>query len=254
VSNADLCAIAVMAKAPRAGAVKTRLCPPLSPEEARSMSAAFLRDVTENIRQAAAQAPVRGFVAFAPAGTEALFDGCLAPGTGLVLADGAIEAPPNVAGFGLCLLHAVRSLLDLGFGAACVLNADSPTLPRAFLRELVSSLLRPGGDRAVMGPAEDGGYYVLGLKAAHAGMFADIAWSTDRVAEETRARSAELGLDLTELPPWFDVDGPVALRRLMDEADPPPWQPGGSSVPFAAPATMDVLAPLRLSGRIAVAG
>ncbi len=217
------------------------------------MGAAFLRDVTENIRQAAAQAPVRGFVAFAPAGAEALFDGYLAPGTGLVLADGAIEAPPGVQGFGLCLLHAIRSLLDLGFGTACVLNADSPTLPTAFLRDLARALLRPGGDRAVLGPAEDGGYYVLGLKAAHAGMFSDIAWSTERVAEQTRARAAELGLDLTELPAWFDVDGPAALRRLMDETEPPP-QTGGSAVPFAAPATMDALAPLRLSGRIAASG
>lgn len=253
MSNAGLCAVAVMAKAPRAGAVKTRLCPPLLPEEARAMGAAFLRDVTENVRQAQAQAPVRGFVAFAPAGTEALFDGCLAPGTGMVLADGAIEAPPGVRGFGLCLLHAVRSLLAQGFGAACVLNADSPTLPTAFLRDLARSLLRPGGDRAVLGPAEDGGYYVLGLKAAHAGMFANIDWSTERVADQTRARAAGLGLALTELPPWFDVDGPDALRRLLNETS--LARPlGDAPAPFAAAATAAALARLRLDERITASG
>jgi uncharacterized protein len=249
VSNAGLCAVAVMAKAPRPGAVKTRLCPPLSPDEAWAMSAAFLRDVTENIRQAAAQAPLRGFVAYAPAGTEALFDGCLAPGTELILADGATDAAPGVQGFGLCLLHAVRSLLALGFGAACVLNADSPTLPTAFLRDMAHLLLRSREDRAVLGPADDGGYYVLGLKAAHAGMFANIAWSTDRVAEQTRACAAGLGLDLSELPPWFDVDGPAVLRRLLREAT-SPLLPGGPA-PFAAPATVAALARLRLDERLA---
>ena len=105
------CAVAVLAKAPRPGRVKTRLSPPLLPEEASMMSAAFLRDITANIAAASRDAPITGWVAYAPAGLEALFDGMLEPGTGLVLADGAIEAPPDVQGFGLCLLHAVRALL-----------------------------------------------------------------------------------------------------------------------------------------------
>ncbi|MBC7799630.1 MAG: DUF2064 domain-containing protein, partial [Gemmatimonadaceae bacterium] len=75
-----------MAKAPRPGQVKTRLQTVLEPEEAAALSAAFLRDVTANIQAAAAAAPIHGFVAYAPAGQEARFDGLLAPGTGLVLA------------------------------------------------------------------------------------------------------------------------------------------------------------------------
>ena len=100
------CAIAVMAKAPRAGHSKTRLSPPLLPDEARRMSAAFLRDITENIRRAAAEADIVGYVAYAPAGLEGLFDGVLAPGTELVLADGTGDMPAGVQGFGRSLLHA----------------------------------------------------------------------------------------------------------------------------------------------------
>src|SRR4051795_7184312 len=127
------CAIAVMAKAPRPGHVKTRLQAVLAPDEAAKIGAAFLCDITANLRQAARRAPIVPYVAYAPLGQEARFDGLLAPGTKLVLADGTDGDAPDVEGFGRCLLHATRSLLGMGYGAACVLNADSPTLPTALL-------------------------------------------------------------------------------------------------------------------------
>ena len=208
-----LCAIAIMAKAPRPGHCKTRLVPPLTFEAAASLGAAFLLDTTTNIA-AARDACVAGYVAYAPAGHETLLEPHLAPGTSLVLADGAIDAPDNVQGFGRCLLHAIRALLEAGHDAACVLNADGPTLPTAILRR-TAAILAPPGDRAVLGPAEDGGYYLLGLKRAHAAMFADIAWSTADVADATRARARSIGLDLVELPSWYDVDDEPALDRLL---------------------------------------
>lgn len=238
------CAIAVMAKAPRPGQVKTRLSPLLQPHEAAQMSAAFLRDVTANIALASQEAAVSGWIAYAPAGFEELFDGMLEPGTRLILADGGIEAPPEVQGFGLCLLHAARSLLERGVGAVCLLNSDSPTLPTSLLVQAAQALAAPG-DRVVLGPAEDGGYYLLGLKRPHAGLFANVAWSTERVAEQTRDRVAELGLDLVELAPWYDVDDPAALRRLVD---------GVVSVgfhPYAALSTTALIARLGLAERIA---
>jgi rSAM/selenodomain-associated transferase 1 len=194
------CTIGVMAKAPIPGRAKTRLTPLLTPQEAAALSAAFLRDVTENVRCAARLAPIQGCIAYAPAGAEALFDGHLAEGTGLVLADGSPLLPPRVQGFGRCLLHAIQAMLADGQSAACVLNSDSPTLPTALLIEATRLLLeRP--DRVVLGPAEDGGYYLLGMSAPHAHLFEDIAWSTDTVAEATRARARTLGLELVELTP-----------------------------------------------------
>ena len=80
-----VCAIGVMAKAPQAGRSKTRLCPPLLPAQAAALSTAFLRDVTENIAAAARSAEIAGLIAYAPAGSEALFGGHLAEGTGLLL-------------------------------------------------------------------------------------------------------------------------------------------------------------------------
>lgn len=211
------CAIGVMAKVPRAGRSKTRLCPPLTGEQAAALSAAFLRDTTETLRRASGEAPIVPYAAYVPAGAEAELAPHLAPGTRLVLADGSIVAPDlGVEGFGRSLLHAIVGMLALGHAAAVVLSSDSPTLPRARLVEAARLLLAPG-DRAVLGAADDGGYYLLGLKAAHAAMFADIEWSTASVADATRAAAARIGLELVELAPWYDVDDKAALDRLIGE-------------------------------------
>jgi hypothetical protein len=211
-----VCAMGVMAKAPQPGKAKTRLCPPLLPDQAAWLSAAFLRDITENIVAAARDAPIDGCIAYAPMGTEAWFDGHLADGTGFVLADGSPPMAENVQGFGQCLLHAVQAMLGSGYGAACVVNSDSPTLPTAVLVEAARVLLAPG-ERVVLGAADDGGYYLLGMKQAYDHLFADIVWSTDTVAAATRARAAELGLSVVELPMWYDVDDASALARLRAE-------------------------------------
>ena len=218
-----------MAKAPRPGFSKTRLVPPLSADAAAALSAAFLRDTTENIRAASHAAAVQGYAAYAPAGLEALFDGHLAAHTPLLLADGSGEMPPRVQGFGRCLLHAIRSLLERGFGAACLLNADGPTLPTSVLVRAARVLAEPG-DRAVLGPADDGGYYLIGLKAAHAELFEDIAWSTETVAAQTRARANAIGLELVELPVWYDVDDGAALARLRRS-----WHDAPGGAPDGAP-------------------
>src|SRR6185503_2154325 len=139
---AQQCAVAVMAKAPQPGKVKTRLVPPLTAEEATALNAAFLRDVTENIAAAGATVPLAGFVAYAPAGAAATFDGLLASDTRLVLADGTIAMPVAIEGIGRSLLHATTSLLAQGFRGVCLVNSDSPTLPTAFLRNAVTALLR----------------------------------------------------------------------------------------------------------------
>jgi rSAM/selenodomain-associated transferase 1 len=237
------CAIAVMAKALRPTHVKTRLVPPLTHEMAVSLGAGFLRDITENIRLAARDAAIRGYVAYAPAGYEALFDGVLSAGTQLVLADGAADAPPRVQGFGRCLLQAAQALFARGHQSVCLLNSDSPTLPTALLSQ-AARVLAEADDRVVLGPAEDGGYYVIGLKAPHAALFEDIAWSTDKVAGQTRDRARNLGLEVFELAAWYDVDDHASLLRLLrgfvSKAA------GDGLPPYAAPATAACVERLRL--------
>ena len=238
--RAQRCAIAIMAKAPDAARVKTRLSPPLAPDEARALSACFLRDMTHMLAFAGRAAPIDGYIAFAPAGSEASFAPIVAPGTGTVLADGAIDAPPGVVGFGRCLLQAAQALFARGYGAVGLLNSDSPTLPAELIVEAARLLAAPG-ERAVLGPATDGGYYLIALKAPHAALFTDIDWSTARVADQTRAAAQQLGLEMAEIAPWYDVDDPASLARLVSDC-----QANGA----AAPSTSAWLERNGIAGRL----
>jgi rSAM/selenodomain-associated transferase 1 len=197
-----------MAKASFAGRTKTRLVPPLSFEEAAELNTAFLADIADNLTLAAKRADIATYVAFGPPGSTAFFEEHLRPEIGLIEA-----SLPN---FGDNLFYAARLLLDLGYGASCVLNSDSPTVPTERLVETARELERPG-DRMVLGPAVDGGYYLLGLKRRHRRLFEGIAWSTEHVARQTLERAAELGLETVMLPSWYDVDDAGALRTLMRE-------------------------------------
>ncbi len=240
-----------MAKAPQPGLAKTRLCPPLQPAQAAELSSAFLRDITENIALAARAAPIHGCIAYAPAGAEAWFAGHLADGTDLVLADGSSPMPANVQGFGRCLLHAAQTMFGSGFGVACLVNSDSPTLPTALLARAAHALLAPG-ERVVLGPAEDGGYYLLGMKQPHAHLFADIAWSTNTVAAATRARASVLGIEVITLPTWYDVDDAPSLLRLLAEVG-GDARPHATLQPYAAPATRECIERIGLRGRVGIA-
>ena len=227
------CAIAVMAKAPLPGAVKTRLVPPLRSDEAAALGASFLRDVTENVALAAREEAIHGYVAYAPSGSERLFDGMLASRTRLVLADGAGISAPRVHGFGRCLLHAAEALFARGHDAVCLLNSDSPTLPTRLIARAASALNAPG-ERVVLGPAADGGYYLIGLKQFHRRLFEEIDWSTERVYEQTVARAGEIRLAVASLPEWYDVDDEETLAMLGRELLLGPGPVGGYPAPSTA--------------------
>ncbi len=211
----ERCAMAVVAKAPQGGQSKTRLSAPLTPQQAAALSAAFLRDATETIRLAAQTASIAGHVADAPDGSAHLFDGHLAAGTRLVLADAMAVSHAGISGLGCSLLHAIRSLLALGHEAVWLLNADSPNLPTRFLIDAAAALAPPG-DRMVLGVADDGGYYLIGLKHPHASVFRDLAWRRDKVSRQTLQRAATVRLETALLPTWFDVDDVASLHRLAD--------------------------------------
>src|SRR5262245_2169347 len=210
------CAIAIMAKAPSVGRIKTRLCPCLTPEEASELGCCFLTDMTSNLAAAARELPLDAYIAFAPAGSEAAFAAIVHGDTGFVLADGSAAAPAGVEGFGRCLLQAASSLFALGYGAVGLLNSDSPTLPTSLLVEAVWLLLAPH-EIAILGPSADGGYYLLGTQRLYADLFCAIDWSTAHVARQTRLRAREAGLRLVDLESWYDVDDAASLRRLIGE-------------------------------------
>jgi hypothetical protein len=117
---------------------------------------------------------------------------------------------------GQCLLHAAATLLRAGHGAVCLLNADSPTLPVGYLVAAATLLAEPG-ERVVLGPSTDGGYYLIGMKRPHSGLFEGVVWSTDQVLAQTLAHAERLGLAVALLPTWYDVDDVETLRMLMRE-------------------------------------
>jgi rSAM/selenodomain-associated transferase 1 len=190
-----------MAKAPRAGEVKTRLCPPLSPAEAASLYGCFLRDKIDQVRALPDASPV---IAFTPADSRGLFEG-LAPGFQLIAQEG-----PDL---GSRLLSCVDQLLRDGHAGALVIDSDTPTLPTEFLRRAVTLVAAAEID-LVLGPSDDGGYYLVGMRKVRPALFREMPWSTAHVLSETIRRAEAEGLRVTCLPSWFDVDIPADLERL----------------------------------------
>lgn len=206
--SSDCCAIAVMAKASHPGKTKTRLAPPLSLEQAAELNTAFVRDIADNVLSAATQANIACYMAFGPPGAATFFAEHVSTDIGL------IEA--WLPDFSDSLFQTAKTLLDLGYGASCLLNSDSPTLPTSVLADAVRTLQRPA-ERIVIGPSLDGGYYLLGMKRPHLRLFEDIAWSTPEVLRTTLERAAELQLETVTLPCWYDVDDAQSLRLLARE-------------------------------------
>ena len=231
----ELCAVAIMAKASIAGAVKTRLVPPLTPEEAAELNSSFLADVAANIARAATQVPIQGFAAYHPLGSQRFFADLL-PDSFELLA-------PKAPTIGRSLVHATCDLLAAGYRSVCLVNADSPTLPTGVLVDAVRRLQEPG-DRVVLGPAADGGYYLIGLKFFHQRLFEAIDWSTDRVYRQTIMRAEEISLPVAALAEWYDVDDEATLAVLARELLAGPNAVGGYRGGYAAPSTAGFLARL----------
>jgi rSAM/selenodomain-associated transferase 1 len=194
-------AVAIMAKAPRPGDVKTRLCPPLRAVDAAALYRCFLLDKIAAVGALAHAQPV---VAYTPADARPEFE-ALAPDFALVAQEG-----PELG----ARLHAtLGALLAAALAGAIAVDSDTPTLPRELLQQAVDCLAAAESD-VVVGPTEDGGYYLIGVRTAHRELFDDVPWSTPAVLDVTLRRAAAAGLRVTCLPSWFDVDTPEDLERL----------------------------------------
>ena len=207
-SRAGRCALAVMAKAPQAGKVKTRLSPPLTSAQAAALNICLLRDTAENLAAVAQAHGAAGLVSYTPVGQEHLFNGLLPHSFALIVQRGD--------GFGERLLAAAQDILACGYSSVCLIDSDSPTVPAAVYDRAVAELSRDG-DRIVLGPSADGGYYLIGMKHPHAAVFERIHWSTSTVAAETRERARAACLEVVELPTWYDVDDASTLAILHEE-------------------------------------
>jgi rSAM/selenodomain-associated transferase 1 len=194
-------AMAIMAKAPGSGDVKTRLATVLSAEQRASICQAFLLDKVEQIARIETATPC---IAFTPKSARRELRTLVGNSVKLVAQDG-----PDL---GARLKNVITELLTDGFGGVLLVDSDSPNLPDAALREAVEALAGPAD--VVVGPAWDGGYYLIGVKADHPELFAGVAWSTPSVTEETLRACAKSGLGVHVLASWYDVDTPADLHRL----------------------------------------
>ena len=225
-----LCALAVMTKAPQAGRVKTRLVPPLTPEEAAELNKCFLRDTAVAISSACSRRPAgdegkisleHANASYSEAATVACAIAVYTPvGAELAYTDilpaNFFLLPQRGDKFGERLYFAVEDLFKCGFESVCLIDSDSPTVPAENYAKAVE-LLSTSADRVVLGPSDDGGYYLIGLKKPHRQLFEEIDWSTERVLNQTIDRATEIGLEVKLLPTGYDVDDVSSLRRLCNE-------------------------------------
>jgi hypothetical protein len=200
-------AIAIVCKTPAAGTSKTRLSPPLRPEECAAISSCFIRDLSRTIQTLAGQGDVAGYAVYTPLGSETTLRRLLPDSFNLMV--------QGVGNLGARLVKATADLLDAGHDGAILVNSDSPTLPAEILREAASAIRQ--GDNVVLSPAFDGGYTLIGLSRPYPRLFEDIPWGTNEVYRLTLQRAHDIGLPVVNVSGWYDVDDAESLRMLEDE-------------------------------------
>ena len=195
-------AVVVFARAPRPGAVKTRLVPPLAPEEAAALHARLVKRTLETARAASYR---RIELHGTPDIDDPFFRFCAGHfGAALVAQSGADLGARMLAAFESALAACPRVLL---------LGSDCPALTARHLRQ-ADRALRDGADAAFV-PCEDGGYALIGLKRVDPRLFEGVAWGGASVMEDTRARLQQMRWRWRELETLWDVDRPEDYERLL---------------------------------------
>lgn len=198
-------ALIVVAKRPAAGKTKTRLCPPLTSELASALYECFLLDTLAHVRQVR---HARHVIAYLPHDEREYF---------YQFASDFELIPQEGDDLGERLDRALTSYLSRGYERVIIMDSDSPTLPPDYLSQAFD-VLSDGAD-VVLGPCDDGGYYLIGIKSPAPRLLREVHMSTPTVAAETIALAKEAGLKLTSLPVWYDVDDVSSLFRLMREIE-----------------------------------
>ncbi|MEM7333348.1 MAG: TIGR04282 family arsenosugar biosynthesis glycosyltransferase [Chloroflexota bacterium] len=197
-------ALLVMAKRPFPGKTKTRLTPFLSQKQASNLYECFLKDVLDKVANLSGVAP---FVAYAPETAVSYFQ-AVAPHFGLL--------PQRGEALGDRLDDVLTACQNLGYKRVAAMNSDSPNLPPDYLSQAFERLADEAVD-LVLGPCEDGGYYLIGWKRPYPAVVREVTMSTPRVLPDTLAIANKLGLTVALLPEWYDVDSKEELNRLSND-------------------------------------
>lgn len=203
-------ALVIFAKAPIAGQVKTRLCPPLTPDEAATLHGSFVLDTLERTKAAIAKSklPLDRYLACAPSSTLVFFR-ILEERQGVRLIDQVGED------LGARMAQVFEILFARGYKRVFIVGTDTPSLPLERYQQAVAALELHD---LVLGPALDGGYYLIGLNRPIPDLFTGIPWSTEEVLALTQNKAQTLGLKTSLLAPWRDVDTIGDLHALIESS------------------------------------
>lgn len=200
----------IFAKEPVPGQVKTRLCPPLAPEAAARLYHSFLEDTLAEMGRLSQMDLT---LAYGEPEAEPFFRELAPPHVRLF--------PQEGADLGERLTRAFARGFGEGYGAILVLGSDVPDLPGSVVWEAKKALEAEKAE-VVLGPCPDGGYYLVGLKAPHPGLFQGLGWSTGVVLEDTLSRARRLSLPVHLLPRWADIDTYPDLLTFLKQPHPAP--------------------------------
>ena len=201
-------ALVVFAKAPIPGQVKTRLCPPLTPDEAATLHGSFVLDTLERTKAAVAtlKLPIDRYLACAPSATHVFFK-IMEERQDVKLIDQVGDD------LGARMNQAFQTLFSQGYRQVVLIGTDVPTLPLDHVKQALTAL---ENHDLVLGPALDGGYYLIGLKRMAPELFTGMPWSTDQVLGLTQGKAAKIGLKASLIQPWRDVDTLGDLEALIE--------------------------------------
>lgn len=198
--------LVVMAKAPVPGMVKTRLCPPLTPNQAAELHRCFVLDALD---KGSLLPETRTVLAYSPADSLPVFEQ-MAPGIGRLI-------PQEGCDLGKRMCRCFEELRE-SEASVVLIGTDTPTLPVSFLREAFD-ILEANQTDIVFGPSDDGGYYLIGMSVPHPEVFRGVGWGTADVMETSLRLAADCRLRVRTLAAWYDIDTPDDLFRLIRELD-----------------------------------
>jgi rSAM/selenodomain-associated transferase 1 len=240
MTNGKVAAV-IVCKTPIGGLSKTRLSPPLLPEQCARISECFIRDLSRSVQTLVNESAVSGVALYTPQGSEADLQSLL---------PAAFRLHPQGDGdLGARLSKGSADLFGEGYKGVILINSDSPTLPLSILRNAADAVI--AGDRVVLGPAIDGGYTLIGLSRPHPQLFDEIPWSTPAVHSLTVRRASEIGVPVLNLAPWYDVDDADSLELLAAEMrGERPVFASPDLIAAEAPATRQFMRDLAFSGEV----
>jgi uncharacterized protein len=197
--------VAIMARAPSSEG-KSRLIRDLGTQDGAGLRLALLLDTFESVSTLA----VEKAVLYTPPDRDAEIRA--------VTPFQAAFLPQRGSTLGERMREGARDLLTSGFDAVVLIGSDLPTLPPAHIRAALDILMRRG-EVLVLGPAEDGGYYLIGLTQSRPEFFEHIPWGTPLVLQRTREAAEALGIPVETMPLWYDVDSAPDLRRVWHQSE-----------------------------------